>query len=310
MLDLDEDNETLLSPAETLNKLRSDFYNLVLCYACITLLNYSTLVITTCVFSTISLFSFIICLAFSMGLCFLSGSVFSLQEKRTNLSITILMYTLNLLGFINQEICNIWETSCPYLSQEMIKTLIHHSDNDDSEPNNGTELADVDSPSGVVAQSAHNQTSFSAQGSTGNDELKAGLLLLTVHGLSVVLNAWLVMICTQMINTAPVVATIQPDMEDNNTRTTHSPYKAQPKDYKFCNNFYELEDCLVCHNPLNSEEQVHLLECKHIFHKDCFNEWYQTGKCCPICRREINNSSFPSRWSKLGWRCKHALHLN
>ena len=53
------------------------------------------------------------------------------------------------------------------------------------------------------------------------------------------------------------------------------------------------QTCSVCMCDMNKEEEVSILPCDHIFHKDCINEWLVNYNYkCPICRKECGKSSY------------------
>ena len=45
--------------------------------------------------------------------------------------------------------------------------------------------------------------------------------------------------------------------------------------------------CIVCHDNIGTEEKVRVLDCKHVYHTDCIDEWCAINASCPICRRDI-----------------------
>lgn len=46
--------------------------------------------------------------------------------------------------------------------------------------------------------------------------------------------------------------------------------------------------CVVCLNRLGDGEHVRKLDCKHVFHKVCFDGWLDTFNFnCPICRSSL-----------------------
>lgn len=54
--------------------------------------------------------------------------------------------------------------------------------------------------------------------------------------------------------------------------------------------------CIICldelydynENPTDFENKEKLvLGCKHIFHLDCFKQWYVTSENCPYCREKV-----------------------
>ncbi|KAL2012683.1 hypothetical protein VTN00DRAFT_208 [Thermoascus crustaceus] len=56
----------------------------------------------------------------------------------------------------------------------------------------------------------------------------------------------------------------------------------------------ENERCLICLSDYEAAEEVRqLAKCKHIYHKDCIDEWLTTGRnSCPLCRGQgVSESS-------------------
>ena len=50
--------------------------------------------------------------------------------------------------------------------------------------------------------------------------------------------------------------------------------------------------CSVCLHDLNfSDQNISVLKCGHMFHHDCLQEWIQSSKTCPDCRRQIGKNS-------------------
>ena len=47
-------------------------------------------------------------------------------------------------------------------------------------------------------------------------------------------------------------------------------------------------DCAICMVPYKPGEKVYLLGCKHHFHSDCAQTWFDKASCCPLCRHDIN----------------------
>lgn len=46
----------------------------------------------------------------------------------------------------------------------------------------------------------------------------------------------------------------------------------------------EGEDCTVCKEELNIDEEVAQLPCKHVYHEECIKRWLETRDTCPVCR--------------------------
>lgn len=58
-----------------------------------------------------------------------------------------------------------------------------------------------------------------------------------------------------------------------------------------CSENNKNEPCSICYNSY-SEHNLCQLQCKHIFHTECIEQWInakQTGQSCPLCRCPIQN---------------------
>ena len=48
------------------------------------------------------------------------------------------------------------------------------------------------------------------------------------------------------------------------------------------------DDCSICLDTLTVGDEILLLPCNHVFHKNCMNEWLKEGRAvCPVCRQGI-----------------------
>ena len=43
--------------------------------------------------------------------------------------------------------------------------------------------------------------------------------------------------------------------------------------------------CSICLEEFNSEKEIAILDCKHIYHMECIIEWINKDTSCPLCRR-------------------------
>lgn len=48
------------------------------------------------------------------------------------------------------------------------------------------------------------------------------------------------------------------------------------------------EICAICQEKYSCNNQVYWLDCKHIYHKDCLDEWIKYNPSCPICKKDID----------------------
>lgn len=45
--------------------------------------------------------------------------------------------------------------------------------------------------------------------------------------------------------------------------------------------------CSICNRDMEVDERVKILNCTHIFHKDCLGPWVFINNTCPNCRKLI-----------------------
>jgi|SRR5690606_12359895 len=59
-----------------------------------------------------------------------------------------------------------------------------------------------------------------------------------------------------------------------------------------------IEDiCGICREELMSN--VRVLECKHVFHESCINDWINRCATCPFCRSIIINDNENTEYERL-----------
>ena len=52
-------------------------------------------------------------------------------------------------------------------------------------------------------------------------------------------------------------------------------------------NSTECQNCVICMETIDINEQCKKLECGHIFHSECINTWLNRVLECPVCRKTI-----------------------
>ena len=63
------------------------------------------------------------------------------------------------------------------------------------------------------------------------------------------------------------------------------------KKYNYTNNIIKDEDsnknkvCCICLDNFENPTSIKVLECNHIFHRNCINSWLKNKTNCPICRK-------------------------
>lgn len=55
--------------------------------------------------------------------------------------------------------------------------------------------------------------------------------------------------------------------------------------------WHEMKTCPVCFDEISCKQQ-HTTVCKHYFHKECIQTWFQRSDDCPVCRTEQLNDPF------------------
>lgn len=49
----------------------------------------------------------------------------------------------------------------------------------------------------------------------------------------------------------------------------------------------EVSECSICLERFEVNTNVCILECGHIYHKNCISSWFNINHSCPTCRFEI-----------------------
>jgi len=49
--------------------------------------------------------------------------------------------------------------------------------------------------------------------------------------------------------------------------------------------------CSICLNDMVADEEVRVIDCHHLFHKSCLDQWLHVKNTCPNCVRPVSTSS-------------------
>ena len=49
------------------------------------------------------------------------------------------------------------------------------------------------------------------------------------------------------------------------------------------------KECVICLENINKKQLIRTLNCFHIYHKNCIDEWLVKKFKCPICCKDITN---------------------
>jgi len=47
------------------------------------------------------------------------------------------------------------------------------------------------------------------------------------------------------------------------------------------------KSCIICMEPLKKGEAVRILECTHVYHSKCIDQWIQESNTCPMCKNPV-----------------------
>ena len=61
-----------------------------------------------------------------------------------------------------------------------------------------------------------------------------------------------------------------------------------------------MNSCAICMKEELDDENIYTTNCKHIFCKDCLDDWFQRGnQTCPLCRSNIDSYKYKDENYKL-----------
>jgi hypothetical protein len=49
--------------------------------------------------------------------------------------------------------------------------------------------------------------------------------------------------------------------------------------------------CSICLCEYEDDDLVNHLQCDHIYHNECINQWFKTNSKCPVCKSDMNDQS-------------------
>ena len=68
----------------------------------------------------------------------------------------------------------------------------------------------------------------------------------------------------------------------NSNKSTFLKLRKHSTVEKYNNNSFN-NVCGICIEPLKKNTVVRKLDCKHCFHIDCIDQWFEKKCCCPYC---------------------------
>jgi len=74
-------------------------------------------------------------------------------------------------------------------------------------------------------------------------------------------------------------------------------YSIKLKDNHNCKKQLFMTDCCICLNDLfSSRESSIVLQCNHVIHVSCANEWMKKNITCPICRKTMLDNDIKKKY--------------
>ncbi len=103
--------------------------------------------------------------------------------------------------------------------------------------------------------------------------------------------------CYNLMNTSlnPIIITFNSEgeiyVEEDFRRPLEKEKIKKLKLYTLTNNDLELEKykstCHICLDGYKINQTIKKLNCNHFFHSKCIDEWFEYGKTCPYCKKEV-----------------------
>ena len=59
--------------------------------------------------------------------------------------------------------------------------------------------------------------------------------------------------------------------------------KNKTDDYIILNREFENNECIICLEYMTKGDKIKILECGHIYHYNCINDWFKIKRECPLC---------------------------
>lgn len=83
------------------------------------------------------------------------------------------------------------------------------------------------------------------------------------------------------------------------SHTDNNKYKKLLKKFKMTKKYCKKNDkgkleypsCCICITDIIMNQDTILINCGHMFHDKCVNQWFDTKKSCPSCRYDLNQES-------------------
>ena len=57
----------------------------------------------------------------------------------------------------------------------------------------------------------------------------------------------------------------------------------KPIDHIVLDKEFENNECIICLENMKTGDKIKILECGHIYHNECINDWFKRKKECPVC---------------------------
>jgi hypothetical protein len=54
-------------------------------------------------------------------------------------------------------------------------------------------------------------------------------------------------------------------------------------DYIVVEKHFENNECIICLDNMKIGDKIKILDCGHIYHYNCINDWFKRKKECPLC---------------------------
>ena len=74
---------------------------------------------------------------------------------------------------------------------------------------------------------------------------------------------------------------------NNDSQPEEKTIKIKPIKYSEIDKKYSQTECAICLQEFENDNEVYQLECHHIYHKSCLDQWFSRQNSCPLCKNNI-----------------------
>lgn len=96
------------------------------------------------------------------------------------------------------------------------------------------------------------------------------------------------MLNNNLINTY-FVSVVYDNESEYDTEEEYQPPQIKVHSFIYDSQIHDIEnnECSICADKYKNNDEIAILKCDHLFHKNCLEEWSIRNPICPLCRCDI-----------------------